>query len=128
LLRGQDQVAEGYDDCSWIENGLFRFSKQFWTLTRWFPKRTAAGVRCHLTFVVLLLAVATALRVRRKAQAGAVPPPLPVCFAQNSSRAGVCPRCNADHMRARGFWEELIVGGWVDYPYWFAPKKHISTK
>jgi len=68
-------TVDGYDDRSWIENGLFRTSKQFWTLTRWFPQRTAAGVRCHLTFVVLLLAVATAYRLWSKAQAGAVPPP-----------------------------------------------------
>jgi len=68
-------TVDGYDDRSWIENGLFRTSKQFWTLTRWFPKRTAAGVGCHLTFVVLLLAVATAYRLWSKAQAGAVPPP-----------------------------------------------------
>jgi hypothetical protein len=68
-------TVDGYDDRSWIENGLFRNSKQFWTLTRWFPKRTAEGVRSHLTFVVLLLAVATAYRLWGKAQAGAVPEP-----------------------------------------------------
>ncbi len=56
-------TVDGYDDRSWIENGLFRNSKQFWTLTRWFPRRSAAGVRSHLTFVVLLLAVATAYRL-----------------------------------------------------------------
>jgi len=68
-------TVDGYDDRSWIENGLFRTSKQFWTLTRWFPQRTATGVRCHLTFVVLLLAVATAYRLWSKAQADAVPQP-----------------------------------------------------
>lgn len=44
-----------YDDRSSIENGLFRNSKQFFTLTRWFPKRSAAGVRSHLPFVMLML-------------------------------------------------------------------------
>jgi hypothetical protein len=33
-------VVDGYDDRSWIENGLFRNSKQFWRLTRWFPPNT----------------------------------------------------------------------------------------
>ena len=34
-------IVDLYDDRSWIENGLFRNSKQFFTLTRWFPKRSA---------------------------------------------------------------------------------------
>jgi hypothetical protein len=70
-------TVDGYDDRSWIENGLFRNSKQFWTLTRWFPQRTAAGVYCHLTFVVLLQAVAIAYRLWSKAQAGGQPTPPP---------------------------------------------------
>lgn len=37
-------IIDLYDDRSWIENGLFRNSKQFFTLTRWFPKRSAAAV------------------------------------------------------------------------------------
>ena len=53
-------VVDGYDDRSWIENGLFRTSKPFWRLTRWFPQKTEAGGHSHLTFVVMLLAVATA--------------------------------------------------------------------
>jgi len=53
-------VVDGYDDRSWIENGLFRTSKQFWQLTRWFPQKTEASVQSHLTFGVMLLAVATA--------------------------------------------------------------------
>jgi hypothetical protein len=69
-------VVDAYDDRSWIEpvladrpgNGLFRNSKQFWTLTHWFPKRTEAGVRTHLTFVVLMMAVATAYRLWDKAR------------------------------------------------------------
>jgi len=69
-------TVDAYDDRSWIENGLFRNSKQFWTLTRWFPKRTAAGVRSHLTFVVLLLAVATAYRLSRP-RPGPCPHPPP---------------------------------------------------
>ena len=64
-------VIDGYDDRSWVENGLFRNSKQFWQLTRWFPQKTAAGVHSHLTFVAMLLAVATAFRLWDKAQAGA---------------------------------------------------------
>ena len=65
-------MVDGYDDRSWIENGLFRNSKQFWRLTRWFPQKTEAGVHSHLTFVVMMLAVATAYRLWDKAQAGAV--------------------------------------------------------
>jgi hypothetical protein len=61
-------VIDLYDDRSWIENGLFRNSKQFFTLTRWFPKRSAAGVRSHLTFVMLMLSTATAYRLWDKAQ------------------------------------------------------------
>lgn len=68
-------IVDLYDDRSWIENGLFRNSKQFFTLTRWFPKRTAAGVRSHLTFVMLMLATATAYRLWDKAQGE--PPPAP---------------------------------------------------
>ena len=68
-------VVDGYDDRSWIENGLFRNSKQFWTLTRWFPQRTAAGVHTHVTFVMLIVATATAYRLWSQAQAGACPPP-----------------------------------------------------
>ena len=65
-------VVDGYDDRSWIENGLFRNSKQFWRLTRWFPQKTEAGVHSHLTFVVMVLAVATAYRLWDQAQAGGV--------------------------------------------------------
>ena len=56
-----------YDDRSWIENGLFRNSKQFWHLARWFPQRNQAGVQTHLTFVMLITAVATAFRLWSKA-------------------------------------------------------------
>lgn len=65
-------VVDGYDDRSWIENGLFRNSKQFWRLTRWFPQKTEAGVHSHLTFGVMMVAVATAYRLWDQAQAGAV--------------------------------------------------------
>jgi len=71
-VRDPWTVVDGYDDRSWIENGLFRNSKQFWRLTRWFPQKTEAGVHSHLTFVVMMLAVATAYRLWDKAQAGAV--------------------------------------------------------
>jgi len=67
-------LVDAYDDRSWIENGLFRNSKQFWTLTRWFPEKTEAGVRAHLTFVLLMLATATAYRLWDKAQNPAPPP------------------------------------------------------
>lgn len=60
-------IFDLYDDRSWIENGLFRNSKQFWQLTRWFPKRNQAGVHTHLTFVMLITAVATAFRLWKKA-------------------------------------------------------------
>jgi hypothetical protein len=61
-----------YDDRSWIENGLFRNSKQFWHLVGWFPKKTQAGVQTHLTFVMLITALATAFRLWDKAQSTAV--------------------------------------------------------
>jgi len=64
-------TVDTYDDRSWIENGLFRNSKQFWRLTRWFPQKTEAGVRSHLIFVMLIVAVATAYRLWTKAQSGA---------------------------------------------------------
>jgi hypothetical protein len=76
-------VVDAYDDRSWIENGLFRHSKQFWRLTRWFPKKNEAGVRSHLVFVMLMFAVATAYRLWSQQQAqelspptAAVPPPI----------------------------------------------------
>ena len=68
-------VVDGYDDRSWVENGLFRNSKQFWKLTRWFPQKTEAGVHSHLTFVVMVVAVATAYRLWDKAQAGTTAQP-----------------------------------------------------
>lgn len=61
-------VIDAYDDRSWIENGLFRTSKQFWQLTRWFPQRNDTGVRAHLTFVMLMIATATAYRLWQKKQ------------------------------------------------------------
>jgi len=64
-------IVDFYDDRSWVENGLFRHSKQFWHLTRWFPKKTEAGVRSHLIFVMLVNAVTTVYRLCQKAQAGA---------------------------------------------------------
>lgn len=71
-------VVDAYDDRSWIENGLFRQSKQFWRLTRWFPQKSEAGVRSHLVFVMLMLAVATAYRLWDKSasQDTAPAPPL----------------------------------------------------
>jgi Transposase DDE domain len=65
-------VVDGYDDRSWVENGLFRNSKQFWKLTRWFPQKTEAGVHSHLTFVAMMIAAAMAFRLWDKAQAGAL--------------------------------------------------------
>jgi hypothetical protein len=66
-------LVDAYDDRSWIENGLFRNAKQFWTLMRWFPKKTEAGVRTHTTFVMLMMATATAYRLWDKAQEEAGP-------------------------------------------------------
>lgn len=66
-------LVDAYDDRSWIENGLFRNAKQFWTLTKWFPKKTEAGVRAHLTFVMLMMATATAYRLWDKAQDETLP-------------------------------------------------------
>lgn len=56
-------VVDAYDDRSWIENGLFRQNKQFGRLTRWFPQKSAAGVRSHLVFVMLMFALTTAYRL-----------------------------------------------------------------
>ena len=64
-------IVHAYDDRSWIENGLFRNSKQFWRLSHWFPEKSEAGVRSHLTFVMLMVATATAYRLWDKAQSGA---------------------------------------------------------
>ncbi len=69
------EPVNAYDDRSWIENGLFRNSKQFWTLTRWFPQKDTAGVHTHLIFVMLMLATATAYRLWDKAQSAAPDPP-----------------------------------------------------
>jgi hypothetical protein len=74
-------IVDAYDDRSWIENGLFRNSKQFWRLSRWFPQKSEAGVRSHLTFVVMLIALATAYRLWQKGQQSPAQPeptsPLP---------------------------------------------------
>jgi hypothetical protein len=64
-------IVDACDDRSWVENGLFRNGKQFWCLTRWLPEKSVAGVRSHLTFVMLMVAVATAYRLWDKAQSGA---------------------------------------------------------
>ncbi len=64
-------IFDLYDDRSWIENGIFRNSKQFWQLTRGFPKRTQAGVHTHLTFVMLITTVATAFRLWKKVHSSA---------------------------------------------------------
>ena len=61
-------IVDRYDDRSWVENGLFRHSKQFWHLTRWFPKKNEAGVRSHLTFVMMVNAITTAYRLWHKNQ------------------------------------------------------------
>ena len=84
-------VVDAYDDRSWIENGLFRQSKQFWRLTRWFPQKSEAGVRSHLVFVMLMLAVATAYRLWDKSanQATAPIPPLsPPLYRQIDPQTG----------------------------------------
>lgn len=61
-------IFDLYDDRSWIENGLFRNSKQFFNLTQWFPKKNEAGVHTHVTFVMLITSAATAFRLWCKAQ------------------------------------------------------------
>lgn len=86
-------VVDAYDDRSWIENGLFRHSKQFWRLTRWFPKKNEAGVRSHLVFVMLMVAVATAYRLWSQQQAqdlASPPPPLqpPITYRQIDPTTG----------------------------------------
>jgi len=62
-------IVDAYDDRSWIENGLFRNSKQFLRMTRWFPKKNEIGVRSHLTFVMLIFATTTTYRLWDKSQA-----------------------------------------------------------
>jgi len=61
-------IVDRYDDRSWVENGLFRHSKQFCHLTRWFPKKNEAGVQSHLTFVMMIKALTTAYRLWHKRQ------------------------------------------------------------
>jgi hypothetical protein len=75
-------LIDAYDDRSWIENGLFRNAKQFWTLMRWFPEKTEAGVRAHTTFVMLMMATATAYRLWDKAQEEEDAPVEPVHLAR----------------------------------------------
>lgn len=86
-------VVDAYDDRSWIENGLFRQSKQFWRLTRWFPQKNEAGVRSHLVFVMLMFAVATAYRLWHKQSAEdtsplAAPTQPPVSYRQIDPQTG----------------------------------------
>ena len=84
-------VVDAYDDRSWIENGLFRHSKQFWRLTRWFPQKTEAGVRSHLLFVMLMFALTTAYRLWDKHSAQAALPPAappPVAYRQIDPHTG----------------------------------------
>jgi hypothetical protein len=84
-------VVDAYDDRSWIENGLFRHSKQFWRLTRWFPQKNEAGVHSHLVFVMLMVALATAYRLWDKHSAQAAPPPAappPVAYRQIDPHTG----------------------------------------
>jgi hypothetical protein len=86
-------VVDAYDDRSWIENGLFRQSKQFWRLTRWFPQKSEAGVRSHLVFVMLMFAVTTAYRLWDKHAPQATPPSptpaqLPVVYRQIDPQTG----------------------------------------
>ena len=61
-------IVDCYDDRSWVENGLFRNAKQFQTLTGWFPKKTEAGVRSHLVFVMMVNAITTAYRLWQRKQ------------------------------------------------------------
>ena len=86
--------VDAYDDRSWIENGLFRNSKQFWTLTRWFPEKTEAGVRAHLTFVMLMVATATAYRLWDKAHTAGPPTTLAhlACPVPPVAAADPCPQ------------------------------------
>jgi hypothetical protein len=86
-------VVDAYDDRSWIENGLFRQNKQFGRLTRWFPQKSAAGVRSHLVFVMLIFAVATAYRLWDKQSADNSLPPShptqpPVTYRQIDPQTG----------------------------------------
>jgi hypothetical protein len=86
-------VVDAYDDRSWIENGLFRQNKQFWRLTRWFPQKSAAGVRSHLVFVMLMFAVATAYRLWNKhstqdASPSPTPTQPPVVYRQIDPHTG----------------------------------------
>ena len=85
--------VDAYDDRSWIENGLFRNSKQFWTLTRWFPEKTAEGVQAHLTFVMLMLATATAYRLWDKAHTEGPPTTLAhlACAVPPVTNPDPCP-------------------------------------
>jgi hypothetical protein len=61
-------VFDTYDWRSVIENGIFKEGKHPWHLGR-FPKKTEAAVVVHCHFTVLVMALATALRLWQAQQA-----------------------------------------------------------
>lgn len=54
-------IVDYYDDRSLIENGTFRTGKQYWSLKHP-PKRTAKGMKIHIYFTMMVIALTTAFR------------------------------------------------------------------
>lgn len=54
-------IVDCYRDRSLIENGTFRTGKQHWSLTHP-PKRTAKGMKIHIIFTMMVIALTTAFR------------------------------------------------------------------
>lgn len=54
-------IVDYYDDRSLIENGVFRTGKQDWSLKHP-PKRTAKGMKIHIYFTMMVIALTTAFR------------------------------------------------------------------
>jgi Transposase DDE domain len=61
-VRDPFVIFDTYDWRSVIENGIFKEGKHPWHLLR-FPKRTEAGVRVHVFFTLLVMALCTAFRL-----------------------------------------------------------------
>lgn len=57
------EAFDAYDDRSLIENSLFREGKGPWHLLQYYPQRNEQGVRVHVFFTMIVLALARAYRL-----------------------------------------------------------------
>ena len=55
------QIVDYYGDRSLIENGTFRIGKQDWSLKHP-PKRTDCGMKLHIYWTMMMIALTTAFR------------------------------------------------------------------